>query len=160
MNTSIEAIAAAQDGLVTAAQCRAAGLRAYAVAGLVRRGMWQAVFRGVYATDDGPLTARRRIRAGLLSVGPGAVAVLTSAGVVHGWPVLPETPAVQVSVPGVRHRRDQPGLTARQLVLPDDDVTTVGGLPVTTPARGYAKLYMDHVLQAEHGCDFDFLRKA
>jgi dihydroxy-acid dehydratase len=27
------------------------------------------------------------------------------------------------------------------------------------PTRGYAKLYMDHVLQAEHGCDFDFLRK-
>ena len=32
--------------------------------------------------------------------------------------------------------------------------------PVTPPARGYAKLYMDHVLQAEQGCDFDFLRKA
>jgi dihydroxy-acid dehydratase len=32
--------------------------------------------------------------------------------------------------------------------------------PVTAPTRGYAKLYMDHVLQAEHGCDFDFLRKA
>jgi dihydroxy-acid dehydratase len=32
--------------------------------------------------------------------------------------------------------------------------------PVSPPARGYAKLYMDHVLQAEHGCDFDFLRKA
>jgi dihydroxy-acid dehydratase len=32
--------------------------------------------------------------------------------------------------------------------------------PVTPPARGYARLYMDHVLQAEHGCDFDFLRKA
>src|SRR5438132_1368981 len=31
--------------------------------------------------------------------------------------------------------------------------------PVGTPSRGYAKLYMDHVLQAEHGCDFDFLRK-
>ena len=30
--------------------------------------------------------------------------------------------------------------------------------PVETPKRGYAKLYMDHVLQAEHGCDFDFLR--
>jgi dihydroxy-acid dehydratase len=27
------------------------------------------------------------------------------------------------------------------------------------PARGYAKLYREHVLQAEHGCDFDFLRK-
>jgi dihydroxy-acid dehydratase len=32
--------------------------------------------------------------------------------------------------------------------------------PVSAPTRGYAKLYMDHVLQAEHGCDFDFLRKA
>ncbi len=32
--------------------------------------------------------------------------------------------------------------------------------PVAPPSRGYAKLYMDHVLQAEHGCDFDFLRKA
>jgi dihydroxy-acid dehydratase len=32
--------------------------------------------------------------------------------------------------------------------------------PAATPARGYARLYMQHVLQAEHGCDFDFLRKA
>lgn len=27
-----------------------------------------------------------------------------------------------------------------------------------TPERGYAKLYFDEVLQAEHGCDFNFLR--
>jgi dihydroxy-acid dehydratase len=32
--------------------------------------------------------------------------------------------------------------------------------PVDAPARGYARLYMDHVLQAESGCDFDFLRRA
>ncbi|TMH72896.1 MAG: dihydroxy-acid dehydratase [Betaproteobacteria bacterium] len=32
--------------------------------------------------------------------------------------------------------------------------------PVGMPSRGYAKLYMEHVLQAEGGCDFDFLRKA
>jgi dihydroxy-acid dehydratase len=32
--------------------------------------------------------------------------------------------------------------------------------PVETPRRGYAQLYMQHVLQAEHGCDFDFLRKS
>src|SRR5688572_10429136 len=31
--------------------------------------------------------------------------------------------------------------------------------PAAQPLRGYAKLYMDHVLQAEQGCDFDFLRK-
>ena len=32
--------------------------------------------------------------------------------------------------------------------------------PVAPAARGYARLYMDHVMQAEQGCDFDFLRKA
>jgi dihydroxyacid dehydratase/phosphogluconate dehydratase len=31
--------------------------------------------------------------------------------------------------------------------------------PVAPPVRGYARLYMDHVLQADEGCDFDFLRK-
>ena len=28
------------------------------------------------------------------------------------------------------------------------------------PARGYAKLYAEHVLGADHGVDFDFLRAA
>jgi dihydroxy-acid dehydratase len=32
--------------------------------------------------------------------------------------------------------------------------------PVVPPERGYRKLYLDHVLQADAGCDFDFLRKA
>jgi dihydroxy-acid dehydratase len=26
--------------------------------------------------------------------------------------------------------------------------------------RGYGKLFLEHVTQANHGCDFDFLRKA
>ena len=32
--------------------------------------------------------------------------------------------------------------------------------PPPTPARGYARLYHDHVLPADTGCDFDFLRAA
>lgn len=32
--------------------------------------------------------------------------------------------------------------------------------PAPTPARGYARLYRQCVLQAQDGCDFDFLRKA
>jgi dihydroxyacid dehydratase/phosphogluconate dehydratase len=31
-----------------------------------------------------------------------------------------------------------------------------GGTP--RPRRGYRKLFFDHVLQADEGCDFDFLR--
>ena len=31
--------------------------------------------------------------------------------------------------------------------------------PVPTPERGYARLYRREILQADRGCDFDFLRK-
>ncbi len=34
------------------------------------------------------------------------------------------------------------------------------GPSAPAPARGYRKLYLDHVLQADLGCDFDFLRAA
>ena len=49
-----------------------------------------------------------------------------------------------------------------ELLVPEEDLRKRKASwksPVTAPTRGYAKLYMDHVLQAEHGCDFDFLRK-
>jgi dihydroxy-acid dehydratase len=48
------------------------------------------------------------------------------------------------------------------LLISEDEMRkrkSVWKAPVAAPTRGYAKLYMDHVLQAEHGCDFDFLRK-
>jgi dihydroxy-acid dehydratase len=32
--------------------------------------------------------------------------------------------------------------------------------PARAPDRGFARLYADHVLQADQGCDFDFLRAA
>jgi len=48
-----------------------------------------------------------------------------------------------------------------ELVVPEGELKSRKAAwkpPVGTPSRGYAKLYMEHVLQAEHGCDFDFLR--
>jgi len=50
-----------------------------------------------------------------------------------------------------------------ELLVPEEELKkrkAAWKAPSIPPARGYAKLYMDHVLQAEHGCDFDFLRKA
>jgi dihydroxy-acid dehydratase len=32
-------------------------------------------------------------------------------------------------------------------------------VPAPLPPRGYARLYRQQILQAEHGCDFDFLRR-
>jgi dihydroxyacid dehydratase/phosphogluconate dehydratase len=31
--------------------------------------------------------------------------------------------------------------------------------PPPPPTRGYARLYAQHALQADEGCDFDFLRE-
>ena len=56
----------------------------------------------------------------------------------------------------VRERRNDLVVEERELAQRRASWRTA----VAPPARGYAKLYMDHVLQAEHGCDFDFLRKA
>jgi dihydroxyacid dehydratase/phosphogluconate dehydratase len=44
----------------------------------------------------------------------------------------------------------EPNEIARRLA----DVTRT----VPRPERGYRRLYAEHVLQAEAGCDFDFLR--
>jgi L-arabonate dehydrase len=50
---------------------------------------------------------------------------------------------------------------ARSLTLEVDDATLAkrkaAWKPLTSPARGYVKLYVDHVLQANEGADLDFL---
>ena len=45
------------------------------------------------------------------------------------------------------------------LLLPDDEVARrlATFAPPAPPSRGYAKLYAEHILGAERGCDFDFL---
>ena len=52
-------------------------------------------------------------------------------------------------------------VAGRSLVLEVDDATLAARRKAWTapevPARGYAKLYVEHVLQAEQGADFDFL---
>ncbi|BCJ65862.1 hypothetical protein [Polymorphospora rubra] len=135
-------IAAGQEGLITSGQCLRAGLTHSDVARLVRTKRWQGIFRGVHLTTPGTVSGRQRVRAGLLALGPPAVAVLSSAATVHRWPVAPPDPTVQASMPAERRRLDQVGLTARQLVLADTDVMTVAGMRVTTPARTAADLLL------------------
>ena len=55
----------------------------------------------------------------------------------------------------VNERRLEVLLSERELEDRRSDVVAR-----TVPARGYARLYAESVLGAEHGCDFDFLRRA
>ncbi|MGQ0652717.1 MAG: IlvD/Edd family dehydratase [Betaproteobacteria bacterium] len=90
------------------------------------------------------------------------------SGTAYGTIVLHVSPESAVGGPLALVRNgDRIRLSVKQreieLVVPEDELKKRKAgwkPPVAPPTRGYAKLYMDHVLQAEHGCDFDFLRKA
>ncbi len=89
------------------------------------------------------------------------------SGTAYGTIVLHVSPEAAVGGPlALARNGDRVRLSVKErridLLVPEDELSKRKASwkpPVTTPARGYAKLYMEHVLQAEHGCDFDFLRK-
>jgi dihydroxy-acid dehydratase len=89
------------------------------------------------------------------------------SGTAYGTIVLHVSPESAIGGPLALVRNgDRIRLSVRErkidLLLPQEKLQErrkAWKLPVAPPARGYAKLYMDHVLQAEQGCDFDFLRK-
>src|SRR5574341_1114405 len=89
------------------------------------------------------------------------------SGTAYGTIVLHVSPEAAIGGPlALAKNGDRIRLSVKErridLLVSDDELRkrkNVWKAPVTPPTRGYAKLYMDHVLQAEHGCDFDFLRK-
>jgi dihydroxy-acid dehydratase len=90
------------------------------------------------------------------------------SGTAYGTIVLHVSPEAAVGGPlALVKNGDRIRISVRErkieLVVSEDEMQrrkSAWKRPVLSPARGYAKLYMDHVLQAEQGCDFDFLRKA
>jgi dihydroxy-acid dehydratase len=90
------------------------------------------------------------------------------SGTAYGTIVLHVSPESAAGGPLALVRNgDRIRLSVKQrsidLAVPADELQrrkTAWKPPVGMPSRGYAKLYMQHVMQAEHGCDFDFLRKA
>jgi dihydroxy-acid dehydratase len=88
------------------------------------------------------------------------------SGTAFGTIVLHVTPEAALGGPlGLVHSGDRIRLSvaARRLdllVSEDELARRRTGRPaaLARPARGYARLYHDHVLPADRGCDFDFLR--
>ena len=88
------------------------------------------------------------------------------SGTAYGTVVLHVTPEAAAGGPlGVVRQGDRIRVSVkeRRLDLLVDDAELArrraalgGGNP--RPRRGYRKLFFDHVLQADEGCDFDFLR--
>jgi dihydroxy-acid dehydratase len=86
------------------------------------------------------------------------------SGTAYGSIVLHVTPDAASGGPLAKVRNgDRIRLSVRErridLLVPPDELARRPATPPPVPERGYARLYRNQVLQADKGCDFDFLRK-
>ncbi|OBI83004.1 DUF559 domain-containing protein [Mycobacterium sp. E740] len=93
---------------------------------------YRPVFRGVYAPNGVELSIRDRAIAAWLASRRRGVIAGVAASALHGAPwVDPSQPIELVDV----RIRAQPGLIPRGDFITDDEITTIGGLPVTSRVR-------------------------
>lgn len=103
-------LCAAQGGLLTRAQAHEHGWSDTALAWQVRRGSWQKVYYGVYATFTGPVPWSLRVNAALLRCGPGAAASHHTAAALHGLRDAADDEPIDVTVPANRRIVAEAGL--------------------------------------------------
>ncbi len=86
------------------------------------------------------------------------------SGTAYGSIVLHVTPDAASGGPLARVRSgDHIRLSVKErridLLVPPEELARRPAPPPPRPERGYARLYRDEILQADRGCDFNFLRK-
>jgi Transcriptional regulator, AbiEi antitoxin len=128
----IAELAGRQHGVVARRQLVALGLGREAIAGRCRNGRLHRLHPGVYAVGHRAQTWEGRWMAGLLAA--GAKAVLSHRSAASLWRLAPlDRGPVDVTSPRSARSR---GLIRRHIGhLPDDEVTTLDGIPVTTASR-------------------------
>jgi len=129
---TIAHVALGQHGIFTTAQAEAAGFSAAQIRSRVESGQWERRMRGVLALAGVAPTALQRAAVAHLSRPGSALSHQTAAVVLGLVDVAHHRPTITVP-PGGSGR--SPLARVHRLVLPPDDLTRVGGLAVTTPAR-------------------------
>jgi very-short-patch-repair endonuclease len=84
LDIALTDLAADQDGLVTTAQLRGAGVTSWRQQRMVADGLFRRIAPRVYAIRGAPDTHRRRLRAGLLCLGERSWVSFESAAALHG----------------------------------------------------------------------------
>lgn len=130
----IAAVAAAQGGTVARRQLLALGLSPSAIDRRVRCGRLHVLYRGVYAVGHRVLGATGRWWAAVLACGEGALLSHWSAA--HAYEIRRSAASLVDVTVGRAGRVRRAGLRLHyRSPLPDDERTTLAGLPITTPAR-------------------------
>lgn len=130
----IAALADDQYGVVARRQLVALGVDGGAIDRRLAAGLLIPLHRGVYAVGHRRLTLEGRWLGAVLAAGPGAVLSHRDAAALHGIRKPPEWTKVSVTTPA--RARSTPALWIHgRRRLTAEDVTTVRGIPATSPAR-------------------------
>jgi very-short-patch-repair endonuclease len=120
--------------VVSRGQLRDVGLSDTVIGRRVAGGSLHRVHTGVYAVGHPVLGAHGRWMAAVLACGPDAA--LSHASAAALWDLRPSSAVlVDVTVPGTGARARAGLRIHRPRTLPDSELTTHHGIPVTTPAR-------------------------
>jgi hypothetical protein len=131
---AIAAIADRQGGVIARAQLAALGLGPSAIDHRVRSGRLHLVHRGVYSVGHRVVGAQGRRWAGVLAC--GVASVFSHASAAAAWNLRASVSGLMHVTVGPGGRARRPGIRVhRRPTLPDDEVTTLAGLAITTPAR-------------------------
>jgi very-short-patch-repair endonuclease len=126
-------LAERQEGLVTTAQLRAAGLSDEAISRWASTRRLHLVFRTVYALGRQPMGARTRLRAATLAC-PGAAISHRSAAALLG--IGKVAPLVVDVIPTEQRGRKIDGIQAHRVAFPkSSELVRAHGIPCTSVAR-------------------------
>jgi hypothetical protein len=140
-DAAIAELAARQAGCLSRTQGLEVGLTDSMIRRRVGAGRWRRAHPGVYTINGAPPSWLQGVWAAVLAAGPHAVASHATSLIAHGLAdhLVPRHP-VHLSIPRGQRRRVN-GVVIHQITdLTPDDKVTVGGIPVTTPARAVVEL--------------------
>jgi very-short-patch-repair endonuclease len=133
-DTALASIAEPQHGAFSRDQARACGFSDRQIARRVESGVWRRSMSRVFRTAGTPITLAHRQWSAVLWAGPHAV--LSHATACRLWHLDGiEVQRLELWVRNPRAPRSRTVRVHRTLVLDDEDVTELDGLPVTSAVR-------------------------
>ena len=131
LDREIAELAEAQHGVVARRQLLELGLGRDAIKGRVSSGRLHRLHRGVYAVGHRLISQQGRQLAAVLAC--GAEAVLSHRSAAAHWGVAAFSGAVEITSP--RSTRSRDAIRRHCALLPEDEVTVLDGIPITSVHR-------------------------
>lgn len=133
-DTEVAQLAARRHGVITRRQALAAGMSSGAIDNRLVSGRWVRRAGGVYTISGSVETFEQRVTVAC-AASSGAVASHLTACRLHGLLYLPNWERIDISAPRGTSTRSGVAVVHTPLELDDIDLTSAGGLAVTTIER-------------------------